>query len=228
MEPVMATQKHVSVRLAVLLIILFHFLACNRLTDSKSDEIDKSLEFIPSLTPIRAANNATVTVNRASVSYFSLTLEGIRENPVIGNGPSHEGWCIDFDKRIDSNGGIYEGLQLYSSYRTIAWKPLNYFLNIRDSLKQEDPELTFRDMQVVIWSLMPYPLFDLNIIPDNALPRSVMQNGQRNFNEHKVAQILNIVESGYRDFHYGPDSKFAIVIETPADVQTVITVAGGK
>ena len=225
----METHNHLTALTAFLLLSVICIAACEGVIDSTSNNgnngIGESLEFIPSLTAIDEASNTTLTVNRSSESYFSLNLDGIGENSIISNGSSFGGWCIDYDKPINSDGGIYEGLQLYSSYLTKAWKPLNYFLNIKGDLLQEDPELTFRDMQVVIWSLMPHPVFDINQISDDDLPSRLMQNGQRNFDENKIAQILNIVESNYRDFHYGPDSKFAIVIETPADVQTVITVS---
>lgn len=225
----MAIHDNLATVPTILFVFLLFISACDSIIDSTSKkEIEKSMEFIPSLTAIDEASNTTLTVNRSSASYFSLNLDGIGENSIISNGSSFGGWCIDYDKPIDSNGGIYESLQLYSSHRTIAWKPLNYFLNIKGDLKQEDPDLSYREIQVVIWSLMPHPEFDLNQISDDDLPSRVMQNGQRNFDENKIAQILNIVESNYRDFHYGPESKFAIVIETPADVQTVITVAGGR
>lgn len=200
-------------------------IGCNSLTGSNDDNgIDSSLQMVPDITEIEGADNVKLTVNRGGDSYFTLDLDRIRENNIIANGQS-EGWCIDYNKPIDSDGGVYEGLQLYSSFMTKSWRELNYFLNIVDELRENDPELTYREVQVIIWSLMPNPEFDLQNISNEDLPSRLLSDGERNFSETKVNEILELVMTNYEDFEYEEGSRYAVVIETPFDVQTVITVA---
>lgn len=93
-----------------------------------------------------------------------------------------------------------------------------------DDLKQADPELTYREIQAVVWSLRGLPEFNLNAISDEDLPSRLQSDGQANFSREKVNSILEIVDDGYEDFEFTEGTRFAVIAETPADVQTVITV----
>jgi len=178
---------------------------------------------VEEVTRINGANNATITVNRAQETYFRIDFSDINENSVIGNGES-EGWCIDWQKPIDSNNGVYNNIPLYSTYNVAKWKPINYLFNIMDQLNLDDPEITSLEIQVAIWSMRGNPKFDLNTMEVTDLPGRMHSNGEPTFSREKVAYIINLVELGYRDFVPSEGSRFVVIAETPADVQTVITV----
>ncbi len=220
MEP-----KLSSVTLLFAIFMLFSISCSNSLTGSESDIID-SLAPVEDVHPITGGENVTITVNRNhTVAYFNVGFSNVRTNNVIGNG-TFESWCIDWKKPIDSNNGTYNGIQLYSTDRVEKWKPVNYLLNIKNILKEKDPELSWREFQIVVWTLRSNPEFNLNKIAVEELPASFRTtDGKANFNYEKVEEILSIVKIGYKDFDYSAGTKFAVIAETPADVQTVFVVA---
>jgi len=201
--------------------ILISAPSCKKLTTETN--LDDSLDPVEEVFRINGANNATITVNRAQDSYFSINFSEINQNKVIDNGEG-EGWCIDWQKPIDSNGGVYTNIQLYSTFNVTKWKTINYLFNIMDQLILDDPEITYRDVQVAIWSLRGNPAFDLDNIEVTDLPGRMHNNGEPTFSREKVDYILQVVESGYKDFVPSEGTRFAVIAETPADVQTVITV----
>lgn len=99
------------------------------------------------------------------------------------------------------------------------WKPLNYLLNISQELKNNDPDLTYR----------ANPKFNVDTITVDDLPSLFKKEaGERNFSTEKVKQILSIVEVGYKDFIFSSGTKFAVIAETPPDVQTIFGVVEKK
>ena len=214
-------KKLLTVFGILLTAILIAAPSCKKLTTESN--IDDSLDLVEEVSRINGANNATITVNKAQDAYFRLNFSGINENSVIGNGEG-EGWCIDWQKPIDSNGGVYSNIQLFSTYNVDKWKPINYLFNIMDQLKQDDPEMTYLEVQLAIWSMRGNPEFDLDNIELSDLPARMHDNGEPTFNRQKVDYMLQIVEAGYRDFVPTEGSRFAVIAETPADVQTVITI----
>ena len=212
----------------ITLFISFIFLAlllssCKNLTGD-SGNISESLEPVENVEPVEGAESSTIIVNEGSETYFVLQFSGLDENDVIENGFTGEGWCIDWQKPIESNGAIYSGIQLYSTFNVETWNPLNFFFNIMDDLKQADPDLTYREFQAVVWSLRGFPEFNLEALTDEQLPGRLKSDGQVNFSREKVATIIDIVEAGYEDFEFTEGTRFAVIAETPSDVQTVITV----
>jgi len=205
----------------ILAIFLLTAMSCKKLTTETN--LDDSLDPVEEVFRINGANNATIIVNRAQDSYFSIDFSEINENNVIGNGEG-EGWCIDWQKPIDSNGGVYTNIQLYSTYNVSKWKPINYLFNMMDQLKQDDPEITYLEVQVAIWVMRGNPAFDLETMEVTDLPSRMHSNGEPTFSREKVNYIVSLVESGYRDFTATEGSRFVVIAETPADVQTVITV----
>lgn len=203
--------------------ILFAISSCKNLTGD-SGNISDSLDPIENVVPVEGAESTTLLVNKGSEAYFSLEFSGMDQNSVIQNGFIGDGWCIDWQKPIESNNGTYSGIQLYSTYNVEKWNPLNYLFNIMDDLKQADPDLTYREFQAVVWSMRGLPEFNLETISDEDLPSRLRTDGQANFSREKVATIIEIVEAGYQDFEFTEGTKFAVIAETPADVQTVITV----
>jgi len=205
----------------LLTAILIAAPSCKNL--STESDLDDSLGTVEEVTRINGANNATITVNQSQEAYFRLNFSEINENSVISNGEG-EGWCIDWKKPIDSNGGIYTDIQLYSTYNVAKWKPINYLFNIMDQLKQDDPEITSLEVQIAIWVMRGNPAFDLDNIEVTDLPGRMHNNGEPTFSREKVDYIVSRVEASYRDFVPSEGTRFAVIAETPADVQTVITV----
>ena len=115
-------------------------------------------------------------------------------------------------------------MQLYSTHRVDKWRPVNYLFSIADDLKKNDPELTWREFQIAIWSLRTNPKFDLNNVTPDDLPEAFKtKEGEPNFNFEKVRMLLETVDNGYQEFEYGPGIKYAVIAATPPEIQTVIT-----
>jgi len=208
--------------LTVFTLSIFAMASCKGVTSSS--EIEDSLKPIAEVSFIDGTENTVLTVNRSNQSYFSLEFQNVGSNDKIGNSVS-EGWCIDWQKPIESNGGVYNDIRLYSTFMVEKWNPLNFLLNIENQLRETDPEITYLEIQLAIWSLRGFPEFNLDNIDLSDLPSRFLNNGQPAFSTEKVKQILEIVEAGYRDFEFTEGTYFAVIAETPADVQTVITVA---
>lgn len=219
----MCILKNFSTGLLCLSLLLI-LSSCSNLTSSDEDLTD-SLDPVEDVTPITGAENSTLNVTRGPGSYFMLEFNSIQPNSVISEGMVGEGWCIDWEKPIDSDDGTYENIPLYSTFNVEKWNPLNYLLNIKEDLMDADSELTYREIQLVIWSLRGHPEFHLNEIAEEDLPPRMLNNdGEPNFSYDKVETILQIVEDGYEDFEFVEGTKYAVIAETPSDVQTVIAV----
>ena len=187
----------------------------------KSVSIEDSLQVIPNLSVIEGAESSSITVNRSSESYFKMDVGNIAANDYVRSG-EYKGWCIAWNRPIDSNNAHHEGLKLYSTFQDENWKPVNYLLNIRPALQMQNPEITYREIQVAIWSLLDFPEFDLNRISIDELPSDMVSDGQYNFDRQKVNQIVSQVEENYSTFQYSSSSTFAVIAETDKETQTVI------
>jgi hypothetical protein len=203
-----------------LLLMIFIIGSCDEITQG---DLESSLEKIEKVEPIEGADRSTVIVNRSHSSFFSLELRGISEAASVMNGVA-EGWCIDWQKPINSDNGVYENIQLYSTFRVEKWKPTNYLLNILPELKESFSGITYREIQAIIWSLQGFPEFDLKGISIEDLPARLKNNGEPNFSYETVFEIIDLVEAGYKGFEFSEGTKYAVIAETPADVQTVIAV----
>jgi hypothetical protein len=203
--------------------LLFIIAACSSPTGSEGD-LEDSLDPVEDVTPITGAQNTTMNVNQGPDSYFVLGFSSVEANDVIQDGMVREGWCIDWEKPIDSNDGSYSNIPLYSTFNVESWNPLNYLFNIKEDLMADDPELTYREIQLVVWSLRGHPEFNLEQVELESLPSRMRTDGEANFSYEKVNEILEIVENNYRDFDFVEGTKYAVIAETPADVQTVIAV----
>jgi len=208
---------------ALCTIVLFIIAACSNPT-SNDGGLEDSLDPVEDVTPITGAQNTTMNVNRGPDSYFVLGFSSVESNDVIADGMVGEGWCIDWEKPIDSNDGSYSNIPLYSTFNVESWNPLNYLFNIKEGLMNDDPELTYREIQLVVWSLRGHPEFNLEQVELESLPSRMRTDGEANFSYEKVNEILEIVENNYQDFEFVEGTKYAVIAETPADVQTVITV----
>lgn len=204
-----------------LLLVVLIFSCDDSITSD--EELEETFNPVEKVIPVSGAGQSTIVVNRSDQTYFNIEFLDISENSVIANGVG-EGWCIDWQKAIDSNNGRYEDISLYSTFQVEKWKPTNYLLNIKEELHANDPDLTYREIQVAIWAMQGLPEFDLDEVSMDDIPPRMMTNGEPNFSFDKVRAILQRVNDEYRNFEFVEGTKFAVIAETPSDVQTVITV----
>ena len=216
--------------IAELVLVLLVLNACENVFNSNKDEtisdLSGSLEPIEEVYMIDGGENATLVVNthKDDRAYFSIKFTEIEYNEIITNGVK-DAWCIDVSKSIDSNNGRYENIKLFSTHLVEQWKPVNYLLNIQQALRNNDPQITWLEIQLAIWSLRAYPKFDLHTTNLENLPGQFREDGQPLFSYEKVDEILAFVEANYRNFNFDQSGvKFAVVAEMPVDVQTVITI----
>ena len=171
----------------VMIGIMFAFTSCEQ---STSTELEESFAEIKQVTAIESAQNTTMELQtgESQDSYFTVTL---------GDGSTREGWCVEWDE--PSIKGLQEGVDLYSTQGKEEWKELNYFMSIKDDLRAEDPDLTYKEIQVAIWSLIDNPSFDVDKIAeyDNVDPR-IFKDGEALFDVQKVKDILGRVEERFQ------------------------------
>ena len=218
-------MKPITNRIIYCLFASLLIVAVSCKNSSTGGDITDKLEMIEEVTPVTGGEKATIIVNRneAQQAYFSIEFKNIESNDIIDNG-IRDSWCIDIRAPLDLDSGTYENLPLYSTYRVDKWRPVNYLFNIADDLKKDDPELTWREFQIAIWSLRTNPEFDLNNVTSDDLPEALKtKEGEPNFNFEKVRMLLETVDNGYKEFEYGPGVKYAVIAATPPEIQTVIT-----
>lgn len=216
------TAKFVNCFLVVTLITIS--ISCKDNATGEDPDLSDSLDPVEEVSLIPGAENTTVTVNlNEEEAYFDVEFSNIEENNVIGNGVRNA-WCIDVWKPIDHDGGTYNDIELYSTDLVEKWMPLNYLLNIQEELINDDPDISWREIQLAIWSLRANPEFNLDEVDLAELPGEFKENGEPNFSHEKVEEILDIVQEGYEGYDFSSGSKFAVVAAMPSDLQTFITV----
>lgn len=180
--------KYIATIAALTLIgFLFAFTSCEQ---STAPELEESFAKIKAVTPIPGAQNETMNLQAgrdALDSYFTVTLN---------DGSSLEGWCIEWNE--PSVRGIQKGVQLYSTKGKDEWKELNYFMSIKEDLRYRDPDLTYREIQAVIWSLVDNPSFDVDKVTEyKDFDPSFVKDGKPQFNVQKVKNILKDVDEHF-------------------------------
>jgi len=169
---------------AILIGGLFTFLSCEQ---STSSEIAESFEKVKEVTPIAGAQNAKLDLQRGTDqqdSFFTVTLN---------DGSSKEGWCLEWNE--PSVQGVQEGVELFTTRGKEAWKELNYFMSIKDDLRADDPELTYKEIQVIIWSLVDNPSFDVDKISEyENIDNRIYTDGQPQFDVQKVKNVVSQVK----------------------------------
>lgn len=196
---------------ATLLISIFYISACD---NNVGSTLEESIEPYLELNEIDGASNATVTINRGENagldSYFAFDVKNVGNNGLLKEGLT-EGWCLGWDRAIAQNNDTHNGVEMYSTYGSEKWKPVNYLMNIKDDLKDEDPELTYKEIQVAIWSLMDEPKFDLDKVLENGeMPPRLMNDGQPDFSTTKVKNIIGYILGNIHKFKYKWGTKYFI------------------
>lgn len=175
----------------ILIGVLFAFSSCEQ---STSTEFDESFDVIQNVSPISGAQDVSMDLkNDRNQAQFIVDFSNIEQNNLINNG-TKEAWCIEWDDNAIE--GTQNGVKLYSTKGQAGWDKLNYFLNIKNQLQEQDPELTWKEIQVVIWSLVEHKPFDVDEIPNyQNFDNQFYENGEYKFNVQKVKNIVSQVKS---------------------------------
>ena len=219
-------KRGIITTFTLLLAGVLTFYACDSISDQG---IQESLEVIPEVTPIQGAQNSTVTVSDGTQSYFKIDFSNIVANEYIDNS-TREAWCIDYRKPIASGGAVHESLSI--SYATgEQWQPIRRLVGMKDTILENNPEVTYREIQVAIWALLDFPKFDIDKITVDNIPRRMVSNGEFNFDREIAKNLVNLAVSGntsaQRSLVANSDGndyneQELCVIETDSDTQTVI------
>ena len=214
------------------ILILTSMLYLTSCDNSTNPGIDDSLDLFTGLEIIPEASDTRLTISKGSNlqsdGYFSVKIEGAASNHFIKN-TTTEAWCLEWKKPLRSNGDIHDGVKWYATSGNDKWLPMNYFFSIRPQLQKEDPSLTYREIQAVVWSLAGYmeiaPEFDLDKLEDSELPGDFRSNGVANFDKSKVKEITAKVLSEYKQLKAKATTETFIaegtVGETDSDEQNI-------
>jgi len=214
-------RKGVLASISILAGVLLVFSACD---SSVAPDVEESFNVIQEVEAIEGGQNATMDLknNNTGASYFTVDLSNIEPNNLISNS-TKEAWCIEWDK--GAINGVQEGVKLHSTKGKEGWRELNYLLTVKDQLRAQDPELTWKEIQVAIWSLVPHKPFDIDKIPTyQNFDSQFYGNDEYKFDVQKVKNIVSQVKSdanSLNKFKSGTTFEvFAVIIEN--DGQTVI------
>ena len=215
---------------ALLFLFIASVLAFSACDVTSEKGLDESLDPVPNVTLIKGAENASVTVNSGTNSNFIIDIDNVEWNTLISNG-EREAYCIAWKDPISSNNAIYEGIGVYSTAGDKQFADVNRLFSIKNALQKADPEITWREIQVAVWTLIPFQEFDMNM-PVDELPSEVRSNGEINFDKDKVQFILDAVQnrstaktaefSGLINSSDDSDDTEMCVIGTDGDTQTLI------
>ena len=217
-------MKHYLLLPLTLLVLILSINSCS--IDGLSDNgFDEELKTLTDLEPLSELDDISMIVSKGTSSdtdtWFVFDILNAPENSVVQNGIS-DGWCVEWDKAIESNNTRHDNLKLFSTLDNEKWNKMNYLLNLLDQLREEDPELTFREFQATMWSLIGIPEFDLDELEDSELPSRLRSNGTASFSREKVKQILAKVNTNGSAFEVNSGDTYAIVVESGADKQNVM------
>lgn len=201
------------------------YTACEN--NSTAPSFESSIDMVVGLEPVSGTENSKIKINKGTDqgvdSWFVFEIDEMQPDGFVKNGVV-EGWCVEWNKPIQSDGSIHQNKMSYSTFGKDKYKPLNYFLSIKDQLKAVDPSLTFREIQATIWSLVAEPKFDLNKLTNEELPaRLKTDDGTPDFSKQKVLGLVNKVMEGVDSFEYIWNKPSAVMHDMGNDKQVVIT-----
>jgi len=186
------------------LIIISSMLYLAACDNSVRPGLEDSFELFTGLQEIPQAESTRLVINKGtsmdSDSYFHIDISGVDSNPFIKNGAT-EAWCLEWKKPLRTNNDIHDGVKWYATSGNDKWLPMNYFFSIRGELQKEDPTLTYREIQAVVWSLAGYmniaPEFNVDKLTNSELPSRLMEDGVPAFSKEKVKTITSRVLKEY-------------------------------
>lgn len=218
-------RNRILMFLSTVTTMIFYLVACS---DNTTDNLqfDEELQVFTDLEPVEGTSNLVVNLKRGENvgidSWFVFNFRNIEEDAILPNGEM-KGWCVEWNKPIQANNTDHTDINALSTLNNEKWKDLNYFLNIKDELQEADPELTFRDIQAVIWSLIGIPEFNLDELSDADLPARLLDaNGIAAFSREKVNVIVDSVKQNSPAFTVEEGDRYAILLETGGDKQNLM------
>lgn len=196
----------IKLKYTFIVLIAFGLLtvtSCDSGLDSAPD-IKSSLELFTGLKLVPEADNTTLKINIGTDprhdAFFSIDISDVQPNEFIRNTKA-EAWCLEWNKPLRSNDDIHMGVKWYDTSQNTNWKPLNYLFSIRNQLAATNDDLTYREIQAVVWSLTGYmgiaPEFDVDKLSVSELPSRLRSNGKANFNHLLVKEITEHVLNNY-------------------------------
>jgi len=205
---------------ALFAAILIYTAACE---NTVNNSFEQSVAPYIELEAVEGASNTTFTIHKGDTkgmnSFFAFDVSEVSNSTIVKEGLT-EGWCLEWNKPITSNGDVHRGIDNYSTYGSETWRPLNYLLSIKNRLIAEDPSITYKEIQVSIWSLIEEPRFDLEeVLASGNMPSSMMTDGQPNFSIEKVKAIVEKVRLENSTYTYSPNSPYLIFAHTGDDSQ---------
>ncbi len=226
----MNNYKRHGIGIVIFLIVgALYIASCG---DGVNTNLDDQMAPYTELPMIQEASSATMTVNRGATkdfdSYFAFDISNINSNGFLSEGLI-EGWCLEWNKPIAQNNDVHSDIEMYSTYGNSTWKAANYLMNITDKLRAEDSSITYREIQVALWSLIETPKFNLDeVLSEDKMPPRLMKDGTPNFDVDKVKEIVNRVRSEVSGFSYKPGTRYLVFARTDDDSQNGGVVAGNE
>ena len=222
--------KRLSLSILTLIVGALLFAACDNMS-TNTDTIEESLDLYTNLDQIEGASNTTFTINKGRDlnrdGYFEVNISNVEANELIEAG-RYAAWCMEWRKPLRSSNDEHTGVKLYTTGDDSKWKSLNYFFAIKNDLKKEDPSITYKEFQAVIWTLVGEigvaPEFNLERLQLSEIPSRLLENGKLATNVETVRSIVNRVKSEYReaDFELPGGRNGLIIAETEGDEQDMV------
>lgn len=209
--------KGIKISTTICLLITAVFLLQSCKDNTTGSELGTFGDFVNSIEPIAGADNVTMDLenDQSLGSKFLVTYSDIESNSIISNGQK-KAWCVEWD--ISAVYGVQNNIELYTTEGTDYWKEINYLLSQTEQLKEENPNLGWREMQVVIWSLVRYKDFEIDKIPEYQNLGRYYKDGEYLFDVELAKSIVEQVEA---EATASGNQKFAIIAENEG--QTIIT-----
>lgn len=194
--------------------ILFTFLFIQSCDISTTLDIENSLEFIESTVPIPAAQDVTMNIRDGESEgvHFLISLTSIDENNQINNGEK-EAWCIEWDVPLVRE--TQHQVKLHSTQNKAYWNKMNYLLNEMDNFKEEFQELTWKEIQIVIWEIADYKEFDIDKIPEYPNLGRYYEDGEYKFDVDLTKEIIRRVRNNSDNV---PGEKYGIIVENQGQI----------
>jgi hypothetical protein len=209
--------------LSILIASVLMFAACDVISEKGLDE---SLDIVPNVTAIKGAQNATIRVNSGTTSNFLLELDNIEWNTLISNG-TREAYCIAWKDPIQRGNATYEGVGVYSTANDKQFASVNRLFGMKNALQKADPGITWKEIQIAVWELLPFQEFDMNM-PVREMPSYMRDGDQPAFDKDRVRFILDAVKGSLNsnpllvNSETNTTEKTMCVIGTKEDTQTLI------
>jgi len=214
-------KKYLTCLVCIAFTLLQLFVACREMPNST---IEDSLGFVRSVEPVAGGNNVSIEIGDGHDvgALFTVNISGIQHNSTLLNG-TKKAWCIEFDATALKRE--QDGAKLYSTKGQELWRPLNYFLSIKEAIKQRYPQLTWKEIQIIIWSLIEHKPFNIDHIGEyEYFDANFFRNGRYLFDVSLTKEVLSYVRTNYSRQKELTSDTYAIIIVN--DGQTIIIESG--